>query len=264
VYVARNDPSRYLLLYNRSTDNGTTWLPENAIYNGSDIRTPSIAVSDSIVHVVWRDIQGNWATMYMRSTDSGTTWSGPEVLGPGIYPSITCNERDVCVIRDGNSGVGLLYRRSSDFGVTWSAETLLTTPVGGNFPYPSIGCTDSVVNIVWRDARDGNSEIYYKRCLKEGVWCEEDGPLSHNPLMFSIAPNFLGNSIRILCKAMIATTIRLDLFNSCGSHIWGKNIRCNGHAVCVEDSKIAMLPKGVYFLSLGSGNRFHISRVVKY
>jgi len=114
VYIVRNNSNRYQLLYNRSTNCGASWLPLDTISSGADIRTPSIAVCDSIVHVVWRDYQGGWVTKYSRSTDAGSTWSAGIVLGQGMYASITCWNNNIYVIRNLYASMNLAYMHSSD------------------------------------------------------------------------------------------------------------------------------------------------------
>jgi len=66
------DPSE--IYYKRSIDNGTTWeLDMRLTDNPSESREPSVAVSDSIVHVVWHDDRdGNWEIYYKRNPTGNT------------------------------------------------------------------------------------------------------------------------------------------------------------------------------------------------
>jgi len=56
------------IYYKRSLDNGADWGSDIRLTdNPSESREPSVAVSDSLVHVVWHDDRdGNWETYYKR------------------------------------------------------------------------------------------------------------------------------------------------------------------------------------------------------
>ena len=247
VFVVRNNPSRTILLFNRSTDCGTTWEPIVTIAGGNDVRTPSIEVRDSIIHVVWRDLRGSWTVLYARSTDRGYSWSTDTILGRGIYPSITGVKDKVHVIWDRNSPSGLLYRYSTNNGQTWSAETVLTIPAGGAFPYPSIDCWDSLVNIVWHDARNGNWEIYYKRKPTSATVINE----SQNtdiPQIFTITPSIISHSIHIVAKRPAVNPVKLKVFDIKGRRVWQGMINIKGRDAFVDNQRIAGLPAGVYFV----------------
>lgn len=247
IFVVRNNPSRTSLLFNRSKNCGASWEPVDTIAVGSDIRTPSIAVRDSIVHVVWRDLRGSWAVLYARSTDCGYSWSTDTILGRGIYPSITGVNDKVHVIWDRNTSSGLLYRHSTDNGQTWSAETVLTNPVGGAFPYPSIDCTDSLVNIVWHDARDGNWEIYYKRKSPSVTVNDEDQKIGTARIL-TITPSIIGHSFRIVFNRPVFGPVQLELFDIRGRRVWQDMIEIRGREIFIDDQRIAGLPAGVYFV----------------
>ncbi len=73
----------------------------------------------------------------------------------------------------------IYYKRSTDAGVSWGADTRLTNNTGYSL-YPSVTATGSVVHVVWKDERDGNWEIYYKRSIDEGVTWGADTRLTNN------------------------------------------------------------------------------------
>jgi hypothetical protein len=62
--------------------------------------------------------------------------------------------------RDGNREI--YYKRSTDFGLSWSADTRLTFNSATSLD-PRVCVSGPNVHVVWRDIRDGNWEIYYKR-----------------------------------------------------------------------------------------------------
>jgi hypothetical protein len=40
--------------------------------------------------------------------------------------------------------------------------------------FPSISNSGQIVHVIWRDERDGNKEIYYKRSIDGGLVWEND------------------------------------------------------------------------------------------
>ncbi len=89
----------------------------------------------------------------------------------------------------------IYYKRSSDAGITWSPDTRLTNHPEQYGADPSIGVSGSTVHIVWRDRRDYNDEIYYKRSIDNGLtWgpdirLTQDDSASSNPSMAVSASN---------------------------------------------------------------------------
>jgi hypothetical protein len=61
-----------------------------------------------------------------------------------------------------NGDEDIYYKRSTDGGTSWGADTPLASGVSAS-EYASLAVSVQVVHVVWRDDRDGNYEIYYKR-----------------------------------------------------------------------------------------------------
>ncbi len=177
----------YAIYYRRSTDGGTTWGTDITLSdNLFNAVRPSIAVSDTNVHVVWCDVRdGSWETYYTRSTDSGTTWGTDtrlsDVPDGSIYCSIAATGNDVHVLwcdeRDGNSEI--YYKRSTDGGTTWGANVRLTNDPDSSM-LPSVAVSDKIVHVVWYDNRDDNFEVYYKRSTEGGTNWETDTRLTND------------------------------------------------------------------------------------
>jgi hypothetical protein len=156
--------------YKRSTDGGATWGSDTRLTNDdSSSVQPSIAVAGAAVHVVWNDDRdGNSEIYYKRSTDGGATWGSDTRLtsnaANSLYPSVAVAGAAVHVVwhddRDGNYEI--YYKRSTTSGATWSSDTRLTNDTGDSYS-PSVAVSGAAVHVVWRDDRDGNYEIYYKR-----------------------------------------------------------------------------------------------------
>jgi hypothetical protein len=154
--------------YRRSSDNGVTWGPETQLSNALKFSYfPMVNASGKYVDVVRgdRDSTNLFHIKYMQSSDSGTTWS-PEIelsnnSTGSAYPVIKRDGLNVHVVWwDFNSD--LFYRNSTDGGVTWSSIQSLVSY--SNKPSkPFIEISGPVLHVIWIDAREGHSEVYYKR-----------------------------------------------------------------------------------------------------
>jgi len=127
-----------------------------------------IASNGDTIHVVWYDNRdGNYEIYYKRSVDGGSNWESDLRLtnnsASSEMPSISVSGSFVHIVwydfRDGNNEI--YYNRSTDSGTSWGLDTRLTDQ-SSNSDYPCISASGNNVNIVWRDGRDGNWEIYYK------------------------------------------------------------------------------------------------------
>ncbi|MBI4722367.1 MAG: exo-alpha-sialidase, partial [Candidatus Stahlbacteria bacterium] len=177
------------LYYIRSVNSGSSFEPDKQLTTQNS-HFPSIAVRDSVVHVVWYDERdGNEEIYYKRSIDNGDNWEADERLTNDLnyswYPSIAVRDSIVHVVwtddRDGNEEI--YYKRSIDNGDNWEADVGLTNDLNYS-RFPSIAVRDSIVHIVWMDNRDGNHEIYYKRSLDNGNTWEPDVRLTNDPNNF--------------------------------------------------------------------------------
>jgi len=81
-------------------------------------------------------------------------------------------------LRDGNQEI--YYKRSTDGGVSWEQDIRLTYDDHDSYN-TSIAASGSIVNVVWTDNRDGNTEIYYKRSIDGGISWEPDIRLTNAP-----------------------------------------------------------------------------------
>jgi hypothetical protein len=64
----------YHLIYQRSTDGGSTWSPMQALSTGNAI-TPQLAFDGVSMYVVWEErIGSNYEILFCRSDDLGSTW----------------------------------------------------------------------------------------------------------------------------------------------------------------------------------------------
>jgi len=180
--------NRFEIYYKRSTDAGLSWGTDKCLTNNNveSSYSPSIAVSGSVVHVVWYDDR-NWndEIYYKRSSDEGVTWGADTRLtnndSTSMSPSVAVSGSAIHVVwwdqRDGNPEI--YYKRSTDAGLSWGADTRLTNNTASSY-LPSVAVSGSTVHVLWTDNRDGNYEIYYKRSTNEGLSWGADTRLTNN------------------------------------------------------------------------------------
>lgn len=181
------------IVYKRSEDGGSTWGPSTRLtFADSWSESPSIAIEDSIIHLVWydwRDATGDWdyEIYYKRSTDGGLTW-GPDTRltdNPSYsgFPCVAVSGQVVHVVweddRDVTMTGTIYYKRSADGGATWGPDTRLSElPSDGWDPVVAVSGSD--VHVVWMDERGGEArEIYYKRSTDGGLTWSEDTRLTN-------------------------------------------------------------------------------------
>lgn len=215
----------YEIYYNRSSDGGVTWQNDTRLtYVPASSWYSSVGASGNYVHVVWYDARnGNWKIFYKRSTDKGVTWETDVQLtsnAAGSYqPSIAVSDSNVHVAfhdhRDGNYEI--YYKRSTDNGTTWEPETRLTN--NSSYSYmANVAVSDSQVNVVWYDARDGNEEIYFKRnpTANPGVNENLPGDISTSNPSLKVSPNPMYERATINYIIPEQKTFSLGIYNCSG------------------------------------------------
>lgn len=207
VYVVWADDrtGAFDIYFNRSTDSGATWQPDDVRLNtdlpdGLGSWNPQICGADDHLYVAFSDDRnGSVRDIYVtRSTDAGVTWE-PEIQvdsnsvpGWSLLPQIACEGAAVWVTwedyRDSVlGGVADIYvTRSTDGGATWpSTDTRLDSGQGASSS-PRICSAGSNVYVVWEDLRnDPNSiraDIYLARSDDSGTTWQSDVRLDTDPL----------------------------------------------------------------------------------
>jgi len=208
IHVVWHDfrDGNYEIYTKRSTDHGTTWGPETRLTNDIGVSWyPSVAVSDSTVHVVWVDLRdsGSGEIYYKRSTDHGATW-GPDTRltnepAPSYQASVAVFDSNVhvawCDNRDGN--IEIYTKRSTDNGTSWESDTRLTYDTATS-RYPSLAVSGSNVHLVWEDNRNGNDEIYGKRSTNNGTSWGSDTLLTTDSVNFWPSIAVSGYKVHVL------------------------------------------------------------------
>ena len=188
VWYDTRDGASPEIYYKRSIDGGINWGADtritNNIYYSSN---PSVAVSGSVVHIVWEDNRdGNYEIYYNRSINGGASWGTDTRLtnDPAISQNSCVSSIGLFVnvvwadFRNGPQSE-VYYKRSSDGGISWGADTRITNDSAGSW-WPSVSTSGSVVHILWMDGRNGHQDIYYKRSIDAGVNWGTDTPLTND------------------------------------------------------------------------------------
>jgi hypothetical protein len=163
------------IYYKCSTDWGQSWGPEiRQTNNSSNSVSPSVAVSGSLVNIVWNDSNGGANTIfYKRSTDGGESWEDAIILtnlaGYSTHPTVAASGAGVYVawynyLMPWKNNL-IYYKRSTDSGESWSSETLLSAFNEWSI-LPSLAVSGSAVHIVWQDVNIRS--IIYKRSTNGG------------------------------------------------------------------------------------------------
>ncbi|TRZ71203.1 MAG: T9SS C-terminal target domain-containing protein [Bacteroidetes bacterium] len=252
------------IYYKRSEDEGLTWEEDIRLTNDpAQSRLPSIAVSGSIVNVVWQDDRdGNYEIYYKRSMDGGVIWGDDTRLtnasGDSKYTKIVLSGEVVHVVwfdnRDGDEEI--YYKRSENEGLTWGGDIRLTNSSGAS-ERPGIAVSGPVVHVEWFDLRDGNEEIYYKRNPTGGfpVGIEND-KINNTAQQIIIYPNPASTHIHIKFNNEVNQSAGnkdekniLSIRNIIGVELLSKQIR-NGES----DVDVSNLQNGLYFVGMTKSN----------
>jgi hypothetical protein len=179
------------IYFNYSTNSGVTWQATAIRIDTGDSpganwsSEPQISSDGSNVYVVWSDQRDGHPDIYFNfSSDNGATWQATDIrldtgdtagTNSSELPQINSNGSNVYVVwadyRNGNPDIYFNY--STDGGVTWQAsDTRLDTgdTPGVGFSYdPQISSSGSNVHVVWRDSRNGSSDIYHNTSINAGI-----------------------------------------------------------------------------------------------
>lgn len=184
------------IYYKHSTDGGLSWGEDTRLTNNSGSSlAPSISVSASDIHVVWQDDRdGDHKIFYIRSSDEGINWEQDtcitDNLDSSYLPSVVVSGFVVHVVwaneQPGNREI--YYKRSTDAGTNWEQDIQLTNASEESW-LPSVSLSGSILHVVWRDERDGNREIYYKRNPNANV-TEIENFITNLPTELNLAQNY--------------------------------------------------------------------------
>lgn len=201
VYVAWSDHRNGLyypdVYFNRSLDQGTTWLPtdlrlDTGIAAGAGGAEAVQVVADgSEVHVVWADSRNgtsNFDIHYNRSVDRGSTWLAVDVrinvgrpsgASLAYRPTLAADQGHVCVVWQdsvwANSNADIYCNRSLDSGSTWLPAAMrldtASAPFVDDSRYPIVHVSGSTALVVWQERASvtARHDIYCNRSADGGT-----------------------------------------------------------------------------------------------
>lgn len=199
VYVGWVDQKNGLqdIYFNRSTDNGATWLAADIRLDTGDLPGASsadavdLACSGTNVCAVWSDYRNGQADVrYNVSTDNGATWLAGDIRvdadyiagsNASAFPQVSVQGSHVYVAYvDYRHGTPDIYfRYSVNLGANWYNYDIRLDAgdlAGANASIsPQLTSDGSHVYAVWTDSRNGNGDVYFSSSANYGVsW--RDGP----------------------------------------------------------------------------------------
>ena len=156
--------------YRRSTDGGQTWEAEVRITTlpGASFFA-SMHAAGNLVLIAWvENSDGNPEIYSRRSTDLGITWEAnvrhTNNAAISIRPTVSITGSNIHLVYqdnvDGNDEI--YYRVSTNSGQSFSSSLRLSNDTAYSV-YPCHTVSDAGIHAIWRDFRDGNWELYYKR-----------------------------------------------------------------------------------------------------
>lgn len=151
-----NSEGNYEIYYKRSLDNGISWGPDIRLTNNIDLsERPSIAISDSVVHVVWQDFRDGNLEIYYKHNPTGNPHSVDiNVIVEGYYnnSSKQLNRRDT--VR------AFLRNDYIPFSIVDSALSVIdTTTFTGNFFFRSASTGSYYITLKQRNCIETWSKI---------------------------------------------------------------------------------------------------------
>jgi Secretion system C-terminal sorting domain/BNR repeat-like domain len=168
----------YEIYYKRSTDGGMNWGADTRLTIASGYSySASIAVSDTIVHIVWEDHRtGASELFYKRSVDGGITWEPDTRLtfntAISESPSVATSSSVVHVVwedqRDGNKEI---YYKRNPTGNPVGIGDNLTINSGQHiniFPNPA----STTLQVNFKNYSNENSLLTIKNLLGEELICQ--------------------------------------------------------------------------------------------
>lgn len=179
------------VFFQRSTDGGITWAPEDIRLNTNDVGAsdaifPSICCDGDHIYVLWEDDRGGRPEPYMRhSSDGGLTWSASDVRIPQDAPNqwqqgpsqLHCSGSTLHVVWP-RQAIGvrareLVYQRTTDGGLTWLPSEVplaeITPAETLTLVAPVLCYGAGVLHVVWTDNRRGNYDIWHTRSTDDGL-----------------------------------------------------------------------------------------------
>jgi hypothetical protein len=172
--------SDYEIIYDRSTDRGSTWDSKIRISSTSyNSRHPSIAISNEYVYIVWQECEGNdYEIFYRYSNNYGASGSWQTIQNitndndDQLFPVVKAKDPYVHVVYQdsvSSSDIDIKYLRSQNNGSTWDAEyTVRNTSEKSR--RPCISSSGSKLDVTWdeHDVTNNDDDVFHVRNTNNG------------------------------------------------------------------------------------------------
>ncbi|MCK4717724.1 MAG: exo-alpha-sialidase [Thermoplasmata archaeon] len=171
-----------------STDNGTTWEPEQRVTSITDIDDgyddipTQVIIKDEYIYILFdrgHPSTGRYETMFMKSPDLGQTWTEPQMLSQldnwnSYSGGLALDNNRVYVVWNNNSAEDEIYlRRSQDGGDSWLPEQRLTDDPGLCGASKIEVSKDGVLHVFWTDGMIPGPGLFHVESEDNGViWSE--------------------------------------------------------------------------------------------
>jgi len=177
IYIvwSNETPGKRDIYFKNSSSGAATWQSfQRLTENSLDSRNPKIAVSGTIVCVVWEDhAQGHEGIYFRRSLNGGATWQNARRIAKSQVfagsPAIAVRGSNIYVAWSDTDpdSYEIYFRKSVDGGATWQSAQLLTDNSGFS-ESPALAAGGSNVYLVWKDNTEGGQEKIYFRKSSDG------------------------------------------------------------------------------------------------
>ncbi len=261
-YDLREFNTGYKIYYTRSLNNGESFEQDRKItYINSDIRYCSISCYDSLVGVVYVDLNTN-TVYFSRSVNRGVSWTSPTLLGDmdekeEWEPSISIYKNYIRAIWEEkhNNKFYLIYKYSENKGLHWKPETILVS--ADNSYGASIVDDGKKVCVLWTDTRDWNEEIYFKKNVYVNVM-EKSLKNKTNIFLSSV---YVRDGVIPLKIINSNKPLKIYLFNKYGKCVLNKKYFAD--VSCIFDKSLKIIPDEIYFLKVLVGRDEYKFKVFK-
>jgi len=144
------------------------WLPTHLLSPAGSF--PRIAIDNNAnPHIVYE----NNHIYYVRSTDQGRTWETPVRIdnstGNCYKPDITVdNLNNIHIVWEDQRGPfdEVYYTKSTNNGLSWPSDNLMISDDNSKTSdFPRITFNTQAVHIIWKDIRDGKTQIFYSKSI---------------------------------------------------------------------------------------------------
>lgn len=207
---------------------GSTWSEEEVVSGPlADAMRPNIAVDDSgYVHVAWIDQREPMEQIYYRRFGPGG-WEPEICVTSGSYthyhPSLALTGDGLNLVYWANypspATAGVYFRKYS--GAAWSPRTRISGSASSASLCAIASQPDGTLHVAWKDARDGNDEIYYNAYIPpdNSVGDDEDPPVPDGLIdLFSVDtyPNPFSGSTNIRFSLPRAADVDIRIYDISG------------------------------------------------